>query len=128
MLPEQHRLNRSSDFQKVVRRGKRTGRRDIVVHLVVRHDESAIVAPAGVRFGLVVSKAVGPAVTRHRVARRLRHICSSTVPVVGSDVDIVVRALPGAATASSPELERQLMSCLRKLGAMLTVNTSDDAR
>lgn len=34
------------------------------------------------------------------------------------DTDVVVRALVGAATASSPDLERQLRSALRRLGAV----------
>ncbi|MBY6539178.1 ribonuclease P protein component [Rhodococcus sp. BP-349] len=124
MLPEQHRLHQSSDFQTTVRRGRRTGRHDIVVHLRFREDENALVSSGHPRFGLVVSKAVGPAVTRHRVARRLRHICSSMLPLVESDVDVVVRALPGAATAASSELERQLASGLRRLGAMRAMNSS----
>ena len=124
MLPEQHRLHRTSEFQNAVRRGRRTGRHDVVVHLYVRDDATSLESPMGARFGLVVSKAVGPAVTRHRVARRLRHICSSMLPLVESDVDVVVRALPGAATAASSELERQLASGLRRLGAMRAMNSS----
>lgn len=70
----------------------------------------------GPRFGLIVSKAVGNAVVRHRVARRLRHICAELTADVSAEVDIVIRALPGAATADSGELRRQLESGLRKLG------------
>ncbi len=70
----------------------------------------------GPRFGLVVSKAVGPAVIRHRVARRLRHICAGIVNDLPSDADIVLRALPGAATATSRDLDRQVRSGLTKLG------------
>lgn len=70
----------------------------------------------GPRFGLIVSKAVGPAVVRHRVARRLRHICAELTAEVPAEVDIVIRALPGSAAADSDELRRQLRSGLRKLG------------
>lgn len=68
----------------------------------------------GPRFGLIVSKAVGTAVVRHRVARRLRHICAPLTAVLPADADIVIRALPGAAAASSAELDRQLRAALRK--------------
>lgn len=74
-----------------------------------------LVSVDGPRFGLVVSKAVGPAVIRHRVARRFRHICAGLVDVVPVDTDVVIRALPGSATASSRELDKQLRSVLRKL-------------
>ncbi len=69
----------------------------------------------GPRFGLIVSKAVGPAVVRHRVARRLRHICAELTADISAEVDIVIRALPGAAGADSDELRRQLRSGLRRL-------------
>ncbi len=69
----------------------------------------------GPRFGLIVSKAVGTAVIRHRVARRLRHICAGVIDDLPDSADIVIRALPGAASASSAELDRQLRSALHKL-------------
>ncbi|RDI48316.1 ribonuclease P protein component [Nocardia mexicana] len=69
----------------------------------------------GPRFGLIVSKAVGNAVVRHRVARRLRHICASLAGEAPTEADIVIRALPGAAAASSVELDRQVRAALRKL-------------
>ncbi|MCP2291375.1 ribonuclease P protein component [Nocardia amikacinitolerans] len=65
---------------------------------------------------MIVSKAVGSAVVRHRVARRLRHMCAQVVSELPAEADIVIRALPGAATAESDELLRQLRSGLRKLG------------
>lgn len=76
----------------------------------------AAVRFGGPRFGLIVSKAVGPAVVRHRVARRLRHICAELTAEVPAEVDIVIRALPGSAAAGSDELRRQLRGGLRKLG------------
>ena len=69
----------------------------------------------GPRFGLIVSKAVGPAVVRHRVARRLRHICAGVVDTLPDAADVVIRALPGAADADSADLDRQVRSALRKL-------------
>ncbi|WP_137722883.1 ribonuclease P protein component [Prescottella subtropica] len=115
MLPEPYRLRRRSDFSVTVRRGRRMGRRDLVVHAFGRETRESLVSVDGPRFGLVVSKAVGPAVIRHRVARRFRHICAGLVDVVPADTDVVIRALPGAAAASSRELDKQLRSVLRKL-------------
>ena len=123
MLPDRHRLHSSVDFTRTVKHGRRAGRRDVVIHAFGRDDASTVESPSGARFGLVISKAVGPAVTRHRVARRLRHICSRSLPAISPCTDVVLRALPGAADASSAELERQVMSCLRKLGA--TVGRTD---
>lgn len=69
----------------------------------------------GPRFGLIVSKSIGNAVERHLVARRLRHVCSELRDEVRSDVDIVIRALPGAAQAPSSDLLGQIRSGVAKL-------------
>ncbi|NKY36289.1 ribonuclease P protein component [Nocardia speluncae] len=119
MLPEPHRLHQRADFSRTVRRGRRAGKRDLVVHVLVDHpdpgDPGLRVRFGGPRFGLIVSKAVGPAVVRHRVARRLRHICAELTADISAEVDIVIRALPGAAGADSDELRRQLRNGLRRL-------------
>ncbi|CRK53838.1 Ribonuclease P protein component [Rhodococcus sp. RD6.2] len=123
MLPEPHRLRRRADFASTVRRGKRAARQDVVVHALADAKAESLVGDPGPRFGLVVSKAVGPAVIRHRVARRLRHICASLVDEVSEGSYVVIRALPGSATATSAELDRQLRSGLRKLD-LLSVGRS----
>lgn len=118
MLPEPNRLHRARDFSVVMRRGRRTGRSDLVVHAVAREDQDIASTVHGPRFGLIVSKAVGPAVTRHRVARRLRHICTDVTGELPATTDVVIRALPGAATSSSADLLVQLRSGLKKLGLL----------
>ncbi len=50
------------------------------------------------RVGFVVSKAVGNAVVRNRVKRRLRHLAASRLPDTPTTALVVVRALPTAAT------------------------------
>lgn len=128
MLPEPHRLHDRADFSRTVRRGRRAGKGDLVVHALADQVDPAVhdapVRFGGPRFGLIVSKAVGNAVVRHRVARRLRHICAELNADIPAEVDIVIRALPGAATADSGELRRQLMSGLRKLGVLSAVTVT----
>lgn len=86
----------------------------MVVHLQIMED-----AESGPRAGLVVSKAVGGAVVRHRVARRLRHLLVPRIGSLPSGARVVVRALPPSATASSAELgvdlDAGLRGALRKL-------------
>jgi len=120
VLPEPYRLNRRADFSRTVRHGRRSGRRDLVVHAYVHEsyhtDDDVLIRTGGPHFGLIVSKAVGSAVVRHRVARRLRHMCAEIRTELPAETDIVIRALPGSAVAESDELRRQLRGCLRKLG------------
>ena len=124
MLPEPYRLRRRADFSVTVRRGRRIGGRDVVVHALEREQTDSLVRVGGPRFGLVVSKAVGPAVTRHRVARRLRHVCAGLVDCVSADTDVVIRALPGTATATSRELDKQLRSGLTRLRLLTATGNS----
>ena len=55
------------------------------------------------RFGFIVSKQVGNAVTRNTVRRRLKDACARQLPL-GDGIDVVIRALPAAAQASFAEL------------------------
>lgn len=76
------------------------------------------------RVGFVVSKAVGNAVVRHRVARRLRHLMRERLGRLPAGTLVVVRALPPSAGASSRDLGRDLDSAFRKL----RVPTSSEGR
>lgn len=110
MLPAAHRMRRSRDIDLAVRRGARTGRPTLVVHLLL----SAGTDPATV--GFAVSRAVGPAVVRNRVKRRLRHLVAARLGTLPPGARLVVRALPPAATASSAELAADLDAALRSAG------------
>lgn len=67
------------------------------------------------RVGFVVSKAVGGAVVRNRVSRRLRHLVRDRLDALAPGTSLVVRALPPAAAASSKELADDLDAALRRL-------------
>jgi ribonuclease P protein component len=65
--------------------------------------------------GLVVSRAVGPAVTRTRVKRRLRHLAAQRLDRLAPGALLVVRANPPAATATSAELGADLDRALERV-------------
>jgi ribonuclease P protein component len=65
------------------------------------------------RVGLVVSKAVGGSVVRHRVARRLRHVMRDRLELLPPGSQVVIRALPRSATAESALLGAELDRALR---------------
>jgi ribonuclease P protein component len=138
VLAAAQRLRRSSDFAAAIRAGRRAGRGAVVVHLHLL----ASGAPTGVedagqlpateasetigqldtiepvhadtaRAGFVVSKAVGNAVIRNRVRRRLRHLVRERVGALPPGATLVVRAQPGAALASYPQLGLDLDAALR---------------
>lgn len=122
MLAAAHRLRRSSEFAAAIRGGRRAGRGAVVVHLTIpdlteidRPTEPACAGPppaggfpaggggaAGlpgppVHAGFVVSRAVGGAVIRNKVRRRLRHLVAERLDRLPPGAILVVRALPAAA-------------------------------
>lgn len=102
MLPARHRLTRSGDITTVLR-GKgsvRAGTRLIVVHAIAT-DARTDCPP---RVGFAVSRAVGNAVVRNRVQRRLRAQLAARIPSLPSGVDLLVRATPASADATSAQL------------------------
>ena len=103
-------MTRSAEFGATVKQGVRATQPDLVVH--VRRDETD--GGAGPRIGLVISKSVGTAVQRHRVARRLRHVVRSVISELEPTERVVIRALPGSRDAVSARLERQLRNGLRR--------------
>ncbi len=82
-----------------------------MTHVVHTHEERPP------RFGFIVSKAVGNAVTRNTVRRRLKAICLEATPQVRPGADIVIRALPASAATSFPDLRRDVMRCLERKAA-----------
>lgn len=112
MLPREHRLTSPDDFRIAVRKGRRAGTPTLVAHLWV--DEQA---DGPVRVGFVVSKAVGPAVLRNQVKRRLRHLAREQISSLPGSAVLVVRALPAAASASYDVLQADLTAALARVSA-----------
>ncbi|WP_431958969.1 ribonuclease P protein component [Actinacidiphila sp. bgisy160] len=119
MLPTENRLRRRQDFAIAVRRGRRAGRPLLVVHLrtdsETRDPHAAGGSASPARAGFVVSKAVGGAVTRNLVKRRLRHLVRERLSVLPPGSLVVVRALPGAGDADHAQLARDLDAALGRL-------------
>jgi ribonuclease P protein component len=106
VLPRAHRLRRSAEFGQVVRRGQRAGAPSLVVHASLRDDLEPV------RVGFVVGRAVGNAVHRNTVKRRLRQLMSERLNLLPDHASVVVRANPAAAAAGFSGLRDDLDSCL----------------
>jgi ribonuclease P protein component len=123
VLSAGNRLRRRQDFTAAVRRGRRAGRPTLVVHLRPAPAEpgSGLAAEPALcpvrepRVGLVVGRAVGPAVVRNQVKRRLRHVLRSRLGSLPPGSFLVVRALPAAATAGSAVLAADIDKALARV-------------
>jgi len=103
MLPAAARMRRRADFASAAKRGSRAGRPLLSGHLLVVPDSAE---PA--RVGFVVSRAVGTAVVRNRVRRRLRHLARGYLGALPGGSLLVVRASPRAALACQADLAADL--------------------
>lgn len=119
MLPRRHRLTAPEDYRAVLRGGRADSRRRrrsgtdlLVVHLAIPRETTEQQACS--RAGFVVSRAVGNSVVRHRVVRRLRAQVAPRLGRLPAGTDLVVRALPPAATATSAALGTALDAALQR--------------
>jgi ribonuclease P protein component len=109
MLPRENRMRRSAEFASVLRSGARARRGHVVVYRqpALRSGRPVV--------GLVVGKSVGGSVVRHQVSRRLRAQLASRLDALADGCGLVVRALPGAAQATSADLGADLDAALSRL-------------
>jgi ribonuclease P protein component len=103
MLPAAARMRRSAEFGLAIDKGRRVGKPLLSAHYLARSDAAG---PAHV--GFIVSRAVGKAVVRNRVRRRLRHLARGYVESLPGGSLLVLRAHPRAATASQADLAAEL--------------------
>ena len=105
MLPRELRLTKKTEFDAVIAAGRWWGSQFLNLRTF----------PNGLefyRFGFSVSKAVGNAVVRNRVKRRLRDIVQTAEVLSGFDV--VVSARPGSANVPFKGLKADFLALLER--------------
>lgn len=119
MLPTQHRMRTSTLFEITTRSGAKQGRRNVVVYIrpTAKHQP--------IRVGFIVSKAVGNAVTRNKVKRRLRSFAENNLRTEKTGYDVVIRALTPAARASFVQLVADCSSAWVKAKAKAFTDFGD---
>jgi ribonuclease P protein component len=108
VLAKTHRVVRAEDYRGTVRRGRRITSSSLVAYVLKRADNTSV------RFGFIVSKAVGNAVTRNRVRRRLKAASFELLETIAPGTDIVVRALPGSAQAGWTTLQHDVRTAVER--------------
>ena len=108
MLARPNRIVRPDDYRSIVRSGRRSSTPLLVVYV------RTTTANRGPRVGFIVSKAIGNAVRRNLVRRRLKAAVSALVADLAPGTDIVIRALPAAAQASWASLSTEITRTLGK--------------
>jgi len=114
-MRREQRLRKSRDFAASRREGKSWADSRLV--LVTRPNGLEIS-----RFGFVVGKRIGIAVTRNRVKRRLRE--AARLSKVQSGWDLVIIARKDASIADYHQLEQSMHRLMRRAGIVDTTNSN----
>jgi len=112
MLPKVNRLTKKKDFDAVFK----TGQGVKAGFLIAKAIKNTL--PAN-RFGFVVSKKVSAkAVVRNKIKRQLRSAVEQAIKssvARGAHFDVVIIALPTAATKEFQEIKTAVASLLKKI-------------
>ena len=110
MLAKSARLTESADFARATKSGLRFSTQNFVGYLYPTNLDQ----PA--RAGLIISKNVGGSVSRHKIARKIRHTFRELYPQLPTGGLLVVRALNSANNADiSEEVTKIVGQLLKKL-------------
>jgi len=113
VLPQQSRMRSADDFKRAMRSGRRVKGSTITAHVLLA--VGPVQSDATPKVGLVVSRAVGSAVVRNRVKRRLRELMRRRIASLPGGCLLVLRAHPAAAGASQADLAADLDLALGRL-------------
>lgn len=114
-FPRSARLLRHADFERVYKQGQRHFSAHMTVFYLRRAEGD------GPRIGFTVGRAMGGAVVRNRIKRRLREAVRLTRPAAGPPADVVINPKKALVTAEFADLLQELGAAFtvieRKLGA-----------
>ena len=99
-FPRSGRLLRHADFERVYKQGRRHFSASMTVFYLQRQATESGANPTGLRVGFTVGRALGGAVQRNRMKRRLREAVRLTRPLPGTGADVVINPKKLVLTAS----------------------------
>ncbi len=114
-----HRLRRHADYQWVYKNGRKQFGKGMGYFYAVRPGPDAPDArrseTTGPRVGLTVPKALGKAVDRNRIKRRLREAVRSALPLLNAPVDVVLHPRRSAREAEWTVLKSEVAAVFRSV-------------
>jgi ribonuclease P protein component len=108
VLAKANRIVSATDYRRLVRSGRRA--RGSLTLAYGRRSEPG----SPMRMGVIVARNVGNAVVRNRVRRRIKAVGWSLAQDV-QGLDVVLRALPTAATADFAAIDGEVRRLVGKL-------------
>jgi ribonuclease P protein component len=111
-----HRLRKHADYQLVYKLGRKQFAKNIAYFYARRPDDRRS-ETAGPRVGLTVPKALGKAVDRNRIKRRLREAVRHNLALLTAPLDLVLHPRRVVLEMEFPSLEREVGVIFRAVQA-----------
>src|ERR1700734_1954306 len=112
--PMTHRLCKHADYQLVYKaRRKQFGKQLAYFHAARPADRRS--ATTGPRIGLTVPKALGKAVDRNRIKRRLREAVRAALPLLTAPVDVILHPRRSVIDLEFAQLKREVATIFRSV-------------
>lgn len=112
------RLRKHADYQRVYKASRKQFGRQMAYFFALRDEAAAAHSDTtGPRIGLTVPKALGNAVARNRIKRRMRELVRSALPLLSAPVDLVLHPKRSAIDADFALLEREVATIFRSVQA-----------
>lgn len=122
------RLRKHADYQRVYKAGRKQFGRQMAWFFAVRDAEAtAHSETTGPRVGLTVPKALGKAVARNRIKRRMREAVRAAVPLLSAPVDVVLHPKRSVLEAEFAVIEREVQTIFRSVQAAAEKRVSESA-
>lgn len=103
-FPKSNKLLRHADFERVYKQGRRHFAAHITVFYLARMEQE----PEGPRIGFTVGKALGGAVQRNRIKRRLREAVRLHGFPTNVGVDVVINPKRSVLTMDFSDLQSEM--------------------
>ena len=122
------RLRKHADYQRVYKAGRKQFGRQMAYFFALRDAEAVERSETtGPRVGLTVPKALGKAVVRNRIKRRLREAVRSALPLLAAPVDVVLHPKRSVLDADFAVIEREVQTIFRSVQAAAEKRLSESA-
>jgi ribonuclease P protein component len=118
-FPRSARLLRHSDFERVYQRGKRHFSSRMTIFYLRREQGE------GLRIGFTVGRALGGAVDRNRIRRRMREAVRLRRPVEFAAVDVVINPKRSVLKVAFDELVAEVGRGFEVIAQKLTARASE---
>jgi ribonuclease P protein component len=121
-MPSTHRLRKHADYQLVYKAGRKQFSKQIAYFHAPRaplgQDGKARRSDTpGPRIGLTVPKALGDAVDRNRIKRRMREAVRSALPLITAPVDVILHPRRSVISLDFTLLKREVAQIFRSVQA-----------